>query len=112
MLKIYYLNECYHSEELLKRIKKELKDVDISIFECSDNSNIEISDSVPISYTSYPKVLFTHKNNDIFIGGNNEFQSLMDIRNKLMKDSTTKIATQKFITKYQTCLILTKLTQY
>lgn len=107
MFKVFYLSNCTYSKKTINTITK-LKLLS-DLIECDNNKYINFQD-VPNNYLTYPKVLFKTDKKTIFIGGNEEFQNLIILLEKLKKNINYKIEPQKYIKKKDVCNILIELT--
>jgi hypothetical protein len=102
MFIVYFKTGCPHSIASVDILEEHSLKFD-------KRSQDETDDSVPVSYTTFPRVLFEHNKQKIFIGGNKELQEFLLLKNKLINDSTTKIKAFRYLTKFQICYILSKI---
>jgi glutaredoxin len=100
MFTVYYKSTCPHSLKALDALDKEK--LEYKKFEGYETPH----HAIPGDFNTFPKILYNHEKRNIFIGGNSELQELLDLKNKLRKDSTTKISPLKYLTKKQICLTL------
>jgi hypothetical protein len=112
MFKIFYIENCNYSLKALNLLDK-YNLVDKLNKIKSDIDELEIQDSdlefIPVSYTSYPKILFIDRTK-YFIGGYDELEKLINLVTTPTILNCEQIPSQRFINKRITCKILLELT--
>ena len=109
MFKVFYIDNCGFSSNTLSILDKlKLKYNKI----LCNNNNYELDEdykNVINYYTTYPKIFYKTKNKTIFIGGNAELESLINLSEKLIKNNKELITPQKYIDNKTTNYLLIKL---